>query len=516
MKLAAALAPAFISARAGSAAEPSTPPSPPGPGVGGAVRRALNVAAAVILAACGGDRDPVLVTDGSIRGIVTDNTGATVANAAVALTGNAQAARTTNSGADGVYTFADVPPGTYALAVTPPAGFTIGAAGTASVTVASGAQADASAFVLNRAPAATMSGVVRAATGAVIEGASVSIGSATATTGADGRFELQNVQAGAATITTSAPRFDPRVESISLNEGANVHDVVLEHQTLFTHQNLVAYLPTGTAEYKAAIVFLPGLQDPATGNPLDSRGLVRGTSEGGCSIWCFPAEQAEVRSRALQLAGGSVALIGTTTLTDNATSYGTLLQALSGFATQSLHPELAGIPIFFVGHSMGGCTAYGFSRVHGARVAGFLTMKGACHNTGPASAAGDVPGHFLIGALDAPYRKENITAVFEAGRAAGAPWAVSTDPYDHRPITDFDLMFDWIDAVLAARLPLIAGGPLRPMTETAGWLGNRSTGAISTYACYGSARSSASWLPSQATALDWQRMAGGTVVVSSC
>ena len=33
---------------------------------------------------------------------------------------------------------------------------------------------------------------------------------------------------------------------------------------------------------------------------------------------------------------------------------------------------------------------------------------------------------------------------------------------------------------------------------------------------YGSTRSSASWLPSQKTALNWQRMAGGTVVVSAC
>jgi dienelactone hydrolase len=122
------------------------------PGVRGPVRRALNVAAVVILAACG-DGGPTQAggeTSGGIRGTINDNTGAPVANAAVALTGSAQAARTTNSGADGVYTFANVPPGAYTLAVTPPAGFSIGAAGTASVTVAGGAQADASAIVLYR------------------------------------------------------------------------------------------------------------------------------------------------------------------------------------------------------------------------------------------------------------------------------------------------------------------------------------------------------------------------------
>jgi hypothetical protein len=285
---------------------------------------------------------------------------------------------------------------------------------------------------------------------------------------------------------------------------------------LFTSGNAVAYLPTGIAAYAAAIVFLPGLRDPATGNDLDSRALVSGTSGGACSIWCSPGERAEVRSRALRLAGGNVALVGTTTLVDNAASYATLLQALSNVGTQSQHPELANIPIFFVGHSMGGCTAYGFSRVHAARVAGFFTMKGACHDTGPAAAAAGVPGHFLIGKVDEPYRRENITAVFEAGRAAGAPWAVSTDPFGHGPILDFDLLFDWIDAVLEARLPLTPGGSLRVLTVTEGWLGDRSSGTVSTYACFSSTRSSASWLPSNETALDWQRMAGGTVVVGAC
>jgi hypothetical protein len=285
---------------------------------------------------------------------------------------------------------------------------------------------------------------------------------------------------------------------------------------LLTYGNAVAFLPEGVAQYEAAIVFLPGLRDPATGNDLDSRALVRGTPGGGCSIWCSPAERAEVRSRALELAGGNVALVGTTTLVDNVASYETVLLALSDFATQILHPELANVPIFFVGHSMGGCTAYGFSRIHGARVAGFLTMKGACHATGPAAAAAGVPGHFLIGALDEPYRRENITAVFEAGRAAGGPWAVSIDPFQHGPVLDFDLMFGWIDAVLAARLPPTSGAPLRPITVTEGWLGDRSSGAISTYECFSSTRSSASWLPSMETAFDWQRMAGGTVVRSAC
>ena len=77
------------------------------------------------------------------------------------------------------------------------------------------------------AATATVSGVVKAATGAGIEGASVKIGSATGTTGADGRFELQKLPVGSATILTSAPGFAPRSETVSLNAGTNTHDVVL-------------------------------------------------------------------------------------------------------------------------------------------------------------------------------------------------------------------------------------------------------------------------------------------------
>jgi len=291
---------------------------------------------------------------------------------------------------------------------------------------------------------------------------------------------------------------------------ANVHG-------MFTHQSFLAYLPPAKTEYKVAIVFLPGLRDPATGNPLDSRRVVSGApGTGPCPIWCLSSELDEVKKRALDLVGGNVALVGTTTLLDQPADYDKLLQALSQFGAQSLHPELSTIPILFVGHSQGGCTAYGFTRANAARVAGFITMKGGCHNPGPAQSATTAPGFFLIGRLDEPHRTANITPVFEAGRGAGAPWSLSTDAFGHGPIVDLDLMFDWIDAVLTARLPATAGAPLRAMAETAGWLGNRSTGAVSTYACYGAARSSASWLPSQEAALGWQRMAGGAVVSSNC
>ena len=74
---------------------------------------------------------------------------------------------------------------------------------------------------------ATLSGIVRTAAGAAIAGASVSIGNATATAGADGRFQLQDLPVGNAIIIASADGFDQRSESMILVAGTNARDVVL-------------------------------------------------------------------------------------------------------------------------------------------------------------------------------------------------------------------------------------------------------------------------------------------------
>lgn len=179
--------------------------------LGRRVRRALHIAAVVMLAACGGS-DPTGPLDGSIRGTVTDNAGATVANAAVTLSGNAQAARTMSSGADGVYTFTSLPPGTYTLAVTPPAGFTIDATSTRSVTVASGAQASAAAFVLHRVTGikGSLRGVVTDHTGAAVASAAVQLTgneqpARTTTSDCDGTYTFPDVPPGTYALTVTPP-----------------------------------------------------------------------------------------------------------------------------------------------------------------------------------------------------------------------------------------------------------------------------------------------------------------------
>ena len=74
---------------------------------------------------------------------------------------------------------------------------------------------------------ATVTGVVKDATGAMIQGASVKIGDAATTTGADGRFELQNLPVGSATMVVAAPRFDSRSESVPVKPSSRSASVLL-------------------------------------------------------------------------------------------------------------------------------------------------------------------------------------------------------------------------------------------------------------------------------------------------
>lgn len=174
--------------------------------------RACTVAAAAVLVSCGGSEPTGTTGNGSIRGTVNDNAGAGVVNATVELSGNGQAARSTTSGANGAYSFADVPPGTYTLTVAAPAGFTVGAGSTVSLAVAAGVQATATTFVLDRVvvAAGSIRGTVTDHNGANVPNATVVLTGngqpqRSASTGTNGVYAFSNVPSGAYTLTVTPP-----------------------------------------------------------------------------------------------------------------------------------------------------------------------------------------------------------------------------------------------------------------------------------------------------------------------
>ena len=356
----------------------------------------------------------------------------------------------------------------------------------------------------------TVTGTVREAGGQlVVANATVAIGAASTTTAANGRFTLPNVPLGSGNISVTATGFDAYSQTVTVQSGTNNHDVSLSRRSIYASGVVVGFLPPTTASYRGIIFLLAG-------GSQDSRPYVRG--DGGCWASQLPTsvcvDPAGFRQRLLAMAQAhNLALFGVRTApTNNVAAYDELVAGMAGVAQESGHPELASAPLLMVGSSRGGCIAHGFTRVYPARVIGFITAKGDCHIGGVSPAQG-VPGYLFIGEDDpiSPGARTEVTQLFLDNRALGAPWAVAIEQGSgHEFPRKNDEILRWMEAILIRRMPstLAPGAPLLVIDETTGWLANRATGAIACQSCYVGDKSIAAWLPSEATANDWQAFIG--------
>jgi Carboxypeptidase regulatory-like domain len=81
---------------------------------------------------------------------------------------------------------------------------------------------------------ATLSGTVRIAGGsAVLEDATISVGTRQATSDANGHFELTNLPVGDATVRAERAGYLPAEESVPTSAGANTHDFATAPQEIF-------------------------------------------------------------------------------------------------------------------------------------------------------------------------------------------------------------------------------------------------------------------------------------------
>lgn len=171
---------------------------------------AATLSLLVVLSACGSDGgggngtpDPTTGTISGTVSVVTD--GAVLAGATVATE---PATTTATTAADGTYTLADVPAGTYSVIVTAE-GYLESTR--EDVTVTAGGTVTLDFALTAAATAGNIAGVVTdAASGDPIAGATVTTdpASETATTGADGTYELVGVAAGTYTVQASADGFE--------------------------------------------------------------------------------------------------------------------------------------------------------------------------------------------------------------------------------------------------------------------------------------------------------------------
>jgi dienelactone hydrolase len=106
-----------------------------------------------------------------------------------------------------------------------------------------------------------------------------------------------------------------------------------------------------------------------------------------------------------------------------------LLEIIRLFSSRSKHPELEYVPVALWGMSAGGEFNYEFVCWKPEMVIAFIVNKGGIYYSSLAPAAAwEVPGVFITGEKDSPYRNNIITGIFSINRRFGAKWIFAVDP----------------------------------------------------------------------------------------
>ena len=347
-----------------------------------------------------------------------------------------------------------------------------------------------------------------------LAGATVTIRSVSATSAQNGRFEMANVPVGLTSASVTAAGFDPAQQGLSVQAGTNTITMsLLPVNTMYEAGQFLVYVPSGVSTVRGVFFFLIG------GN-TDSRPFLRDDLTALTGTELSEAQNYRRRMMALARAHG-LALIGAPV---NSSSPAAILGALVSVSEKG-RPELAHAPLMFHGNSGGVCPAYDFTVKHPDRVIGFIIAKAAACLSTDASPARGVPGYFIFGELDTvlPTAGAYMTALFAQHRANGALWALAVERgAGHEHVGDHNLLFNWMGDVITRRLPatITPGAPvqLRPVVSATGWLGDGSSSVIAEFGCYNGDKLSASWLPSEGAARNWQTMVsrGSVNTITPC
>jgi len=351
---------------------------------------------------------------------------------------------------------------------------------------------------------ATLSGTVRVnGTAQVLDGAKITLGAKQATTDASGHFELTGVPVGSATVKAERPGFLPKEATVSLAEGSNSHDFTLSAQETYVTGGDAAYVPAGVGPLRGVIMVLGG--PPTNGFVTGQRIAPVGKDELETSL-----QNLAVSLRSLARST-RMALIGRTAigLIDNAGSDQLLSDLIRNVAALSGHAELSEAPVLLFTLSGGAREAGGFAARQPNRTIGLLARVPAAATSVSGAAALGVPTLMIQGELDTQVDNAAVRLAFLENRSRGGLWSLAVEPggvHDVATNVANSATVTWISDVLALRLPATTGGPLTPVTESTGWLGNQTTQAISSWATYTGDRATASWFPSQALAATWQQL----------
>lgn len=202
------------------------------------------------------------------------------------------------------------------------------------------------------------------------------------------------------------------------------------------------------------------------------------------------------------------------------------VEKLAGLAEK---PELAKAPLAFWGTSAGSNVSVAYCTHFPERVAAVGSSKGT---GGPNNATGpkamEIPMIFAVGGNDKPEWVKG--SVDNIGKGLGkAPWTLALQAREgHGVDASLDVIIPFLRSVIPQRLGQSSAGSSSPFKSELpsigssssrgasskvtlakinlrdGWLGDRETYEVASYADFKGSKSKAIWLPDEATALAWQ------------
>lgn len=192
-----------------------------------------------------------------------------------------------------------------------------------------------------------------------------------------------------------------------------------------------------------------------------------------------------------------------------------ILEAMAALADRSQHPELAEAPWVSWGMSAGGQVSYEMAAWRPERTIAFVLNKGGIYYTAMASqAARRVPGFFFVGETDLAFRTDIIRGIFSVNRRAGALWALIEEPgVGHAVNRSRDLGIMFFDDVIPLRVPAAAAAngrtELRAIDPASGYYGALDQWTFEPVAETEAPRVPMAWLPTERTAVAWQKVRRG-------
>lgn len=159
-----------------------------------------------------------------------------------------------------------------------------------------------------------------------------------------------------------------------------------------------------------------------------------------------------------------------------------LLDVLRKLSESTGHPELSEAPLALWGMSAGGEFNYEFVCWKPERVVTFIVNKGGVYYSALAPAAAwEVPGVFITGEKDSPFRNNIIKGIFSINRRFGAKWIFAEEPgtaHEFKKSENFAQFF--FDNIIPLRLPANSLNEPRVLQKIVekGYVGIISSGQI--------------------------------------